>query len=89
MYGVSPQDLIPATCVTIRSFVFYCCCSIELCIGGGVSEARLCDYTGYYYCDNCHWNDTHIVPARIIHNWDFSPQKVSRYWVGTEMSCVH
>ena len=24
---------------------------------GAVSDAHLCDYTGHYYCDNCHWND--------------------------------
>ncbi|EDV96252.1 differentially expressed in FDCP 8 homolog [Drosophila grimshawi] len=41
-------------------------------------EPRLCDYRGLYYCPSCHWNDRFIVPARIVHNWDFTPQRVSR-----------
>ncbi|XP_043351362.1 differentially expressed in FDCP 8 homolog isoform X3 [Dermochelys coriacea] len=48
------------------------------CTGGVPSEARQCDYTGLYYCGNCHWNDPAIIPARVIHNWDFEPRKVSR-----------
>lgn len=43
-----------------------------------VSKARLCDYSGRYHCVNCHINDTAIIPARVIHNWDFRPQPVSR-----------
>lgn len=41
-------------------------------------EPRLCDYTGLYYCPNCHWNDEMIIPARVVHNWDFTPQRVCR-----------
>ncbi|XP_037817892.1 differentially expressed in FDCP 8 homolog [Lucilia sericata] len=41
-------------------------------------EPRLCDYTGLYYCPSCHWNDSCIIPARVVHNWDFVPRKVSR-----------
>nr|XP_036220543.1 differentially expressed in FDCP 8 homolog isoform X1 [Bactrocera oleae] len=41
-------------------------------------EPRLCDYSGLYYCPNCHWNDYSIIPARVVHNWDFTQYKVSR-----------
>ncbi|CAD7003119.1 differentially expressed in FDCP 8 homolog [Ceratitis capitata] len=41
-------------------------------------EPRLCDYNGLYYCPNCHWNDYSIIPARVVHNWDFTQYKVSR-----------
>ncbi|CAH1779563.1 unnamed protein product, partial [Owenia fusiformis] len=41
-------------------------------------EPRQCDYTGGYYCDLCHWNDAMIIPARVLHNWDFEPRKVCR-----------
>lgn len=44
---------------------------------GGV-EPRQCDYTGGYYCPSCHWNDEVIIPARVLHNWDFLPRKVCR-----------
>ncbi|ELT95789.1 hypothetical protein CAPTEDRAFT_101688 [Capitella teleta] len=43
-----------------------------------LSQPRLCDYTGFYFCDLCHWNDTMVIPARVLHNWDFDPRKVSR-----------
>ncbi|KAL7642448.1 UNVERIFIED_CONTAM: hypothetical protein RMT77_007009 [Armadillidium vulgare] len=41
-------------------------------------EPRLCDYTGQYFCPGCHWNFMTAVPARVIHNWDFSPYPVSQ-----------
>lgn len=41
-------------------------------------EPRLCDYNGLYYCPTCHWNDCEVIPARIVHNWDFAKRKVSR-----------
>lgn len=39
---------------------------------------RQCDYNGLYYCSFCHWNSQAIIPSRVIHNWDFTPRKVSR-----------
>ena len=44
----------------------------------GCVEPRQCDYTGYYYCPQCHWNDEVIIPARVVHNWDFEPRRVCR-----------
>ncbi|CAL4064428.1 unnamed protein product, partial [Meganyctiphanes norvegica] len=41
-------------------------------------EPRLCDYTGLYFCPACHWNSRQIIPGRVIHNWDFDEQLVSR-----------
>ncbi|KPM04735.1 DUF4206 domain containing protein [Sarcoptes scabiei] len=43
-----------------------------------ISSSKLCDYSGLYFCENCHLGDTAIIPARVIHNWDFQPQPVSR-----------
>lgn len=40
------------------------------------SEARRCDYNGLYFCTACHWGSSAIVPARVVHNWDFTPQPV-------------
>uniref|UniRef100_A0A1B0FAB8 Phorbol-ester/DAG-type domain-containing protein n=1 Tax=Glossina morsitans morsitans TaxID=37546 RepID=A0A1B0FAB8_GLOMM len=42
------------------------------------TEPRLCDYSGLYYCPSCHWNDQSVIPARVVHNWDFSMRRVSR-----------
>ena len=41
-------------------------------------EPRLCDYSGLFYCQRCHWNSTAVIPARVIRNWDMEPRKVCR-----------
>ncbi|XP_050430449.1 differentially expressed in FDCP 8 homolog isoform X3 [Adelges cooleyi] len=41
-------------------------------------EARLCDYDGKYYCPLHHWNNTALIPARVICNWQFEQQRVSQ-----------
>lgn len=41
-------------------------------------EARKCDYSGLYYCTACHWGSSAIMPARVVHNWDFTPHPVSQ-----------
>lgn len=53
-----------------------CILSINLEFLSGSDEARICDYSGLYYCANCHWNDSLVMPARVMHNWDHTPYKV-------------
>ncbi|EHB09505.1 Differentially expressed in FDCP 8-like protein [Heterocephalus glaber] len=53
-------------------------CRAPISLRGVPSEARQCDYTGRYYCSHCHWNDLAVIPARVVHNWDFKPRTVSR-----------
>ncbi|XP_027629259.1 differentially expressed in FDCP 8 homolog isoform X2 [Tupaia chinensis] len=53
-------------------------CRAPISLRGVPSEARQCDYTGRYYCGLCHWDDMAVIPARVVHNWDFEPRKVSR-----------
>ncbi|XP_058608364.1 differentially expressed in FDCP 8 homolog isoform X2 [Onychostoma macrolepis] len=53
-------------------------CRTPISLRGVPNEARQCDYTGQYYCSSCHWNDTAIIPSRVIHNWEFEPRKVCR-----------
>lgn len=64
-----------STCFDLLFHSSTAMCHVDL-VGGVPSEARQCDYTGQYYCSTCHWNDTAIVPARVIHNWEFEPRKV-------------
>uniref|UniRef100_H2YFY0 Phorbol-ester/DAG-type domain-containing protein n=1 Tax=Ciona savignyi TaxID=51511 RepID=H2YFY0_CIOSA len=47
-------------------------------IGIFYGAPRLCWYTGEYYCQNCHLMEENMIPARIIHNWDFRKHKVSK-----------
>ncbi|XP_046555289.1 LOW QUALITY PROTEIN: differentially expressed in FDCP 8 homolog A-like [Haliotis rubra] len=53
-------------------------CKSPLSFKSGGAEPRLCDYSGNYFCELCHWNDQMPVPARVLHNWDFMPRKVCR-----------
>ncbi|ESO97291.1 hypothetical protein LOTGIDRAFT_114879, partial [Lottia gigantea] len=53
-------------------------CRKNISFMSGSNVPRLCDYTGQYYCEYCHWNDNMVIPARVLHNWDFETRKVSR-----------
>ncbi|GFS98308.1 differentially expressed in FDCP 8 homolog [Trichonephila clavipes] len=64
--GLSQQKFRCAECK--KKFIF----KNDLCL------PRLCDYNGLYYCSHCHWNSVCVIPARVIHNWDFTSQKVCR-----------
>lgn len=49
-------------------------CNVDIIL----STSNICDYDGKYYCTKCHTGDTSVIPARIIHNWDFTPRSVSK-----------
>ncbi|KAM1786212.1 hypothetical protein FF1_038916 [Malus domestica] len=45
----------------------------------GWGKPRLCEYTGQLFCSSCHTNEIAIIPARVLHNWDFTKYPVSQY----------
>ncbi|XP_051273601.1 pleckstrin homology domain-containing family M member 1 [Dicentrarchus labrax] len=47
-------------------------------IGPSRGRARLCEFSGQYYCDSCHHGDTTIIPSRMVHNWDLTQREVSK-----------
>lgn len=47
-------------------------------VGMNFGKARVCSFGGGYYCSECHVGEEWIIPARIIHNWDFRRYPVSR-----------
>lgn len=53
-------------------------CKTPLLVNKDWSEIRRCDYTGLYYCSACHWGSSAIIPGRVVHNWDLTPQFVSQ-----------
>lgn len=53
-------------------------CHSALTFKDSWNEARLCDYTGLYFCATCHWNDMVAIPARVVHNWDWEKRYISR-----------
>lgn len=44
----------------------------------GWGKPRLCEYTGQLFCSSCHTNQTAVLPARVLHNWDFTYYPVSQ-----------
>ncbi|XP_062116244.1 uncharacterized protein LOC133830305 isoform X2 [Humulus lupulus] len=44
----------------------------------GWGKPRLCEYTSQLFCSSCHTNETAVLPARVLHNWDFMEYPVSQ-----------
>ncbi|RDX71425.1 Differentially expressed in FDCP 8-like B, partial [Mucuna pruriens] len=44
----------------------------------GWGKPRLCEYTGQLFCHSCHTNETAVLPARVLHHWDFTHCPVSQ-----------
>ncbi|XP_026563549.1 pleckstrin homology domain-containing family M member 3 isoform X1 [Pseudonaja textilis] len=61
--------------LTAQSFK---CAGCQSCIGLSSGKAKVCNYSGWYYCNLCHVDDTFLIPARLVHNWDTSKYKVSK-----------
>eukprot|EP00850_Spirogloea_muscicola_P019300 SM000188S03795 [mRNA] locus=s188:48870:53201:+ [translate_table: standard] len=38
---------------------------------------RWCEYTGQLYCRSCHVDDVAILPALVLHHWDFKARPVA------------
>ncbi|KAM8888731.1 pleckstrin homology domain-containing family M member 1 [Synchiropus picturatus] len=47
-------------------------------IGPSMGRARLCEFSGRYYCECCHHGDTSIIPSRMVHNWDLKQREVCK-----------
>jgi run domain Beclin-1 interacting cysteine-rich containing protein len=48
------------------------------CNGGG-QKFRFDEYLGKYFCTSCHRGDLRMIPARIVHLWDFKRYRVSSF----------
>ncbi|KAK2512552.1 Plekhm1 [Columba guinea] len=47
-------------------------------IGFSLGKAKLCAFSGLYYCDSCHRDEETVIPSRLIHNWDLAKRGVCR-----------
>uniref|UniRef100_A0A8C2L5P4 Pleckstrin homology domain containing, family M (with RUN domain) member 1 n=1 Tax=Cyprinus carpio TaxID=7962 RepID=A0A8C2L5P4_CYPCA len=56
----------------------YKCAGCPHQIGMSLGRARLCEFSGQYYCESCHQGDTTIIPSRMVHNWDLTMREVSK-----------
>uniref|UniRef100_A0A8C8T223 Pleckstrin homology domain-containing family M member 3 n=1 Tax=Pelusios castaneus TaxID=367368 RepID=A0A8C8T223_9SAUR len=61
--------------LTAQSFK---CAGCQRSIGLSYGKAKVCSYSGWYYCSTCHVDDSFLIPARVVHNWDTSKYKVSK-----------
>ncbi|XP_050772088.1 pleckstrin homology domain-containing family M member 3 [Gopherus flavomarginatus] len=61
--------------LTAQSFK---CAGCQRSIGLSNGKAKVCSYSGWYYCSTCHVDDNFLIPARLVHNWDTSKYKVSK-----------
>lgn len=75
--GVPESRICPEVGLALQ--MYRCAeCGIQLMNKQYYLEPRKCHYSGLFFCKNCHWNNYSIVPANIIHNWDFEQRCVSR-----------
>jgi hypothetical protein len=75
-HGTNPKILLLAQ-------QYYLCfgCGKSLLVGNGIiKNVRYCDYSGKYFCSQCHKMDKFIIPARIVFNWDFDLYPVSVFY---------
>lgn len=47
-------------------------------VGLSRGKAKVCYYSGWYYCQSCHQDNSFLIPARLLHNWDTSKHKVGK-----------
>lgn len=50
----------------------YKCYQCKSYIGMIYGKPRVCSYDSKYYCYECHENESALIPARLVHNWDFT-----------------
>lgn len=64
----------------------YSCMSCGHPIGMTFAKACVCSYTGEYYCSDCMAEEEHLIPSRVVHNWDLKSypvcQRAARYLTG-------
>ncbi|KAJ8682955.1 hypothetical protein QAD02_018747 [Eretmocerus hayati] len=54
----------------------YNCLECDKQIGIIFAKANVCRFSGDYFCCGCMSPDEHIIPSRVIHNWDLKKYPV-------------
>ncbi len=54
----------------------YECAECTRAIGTIFGPAKICAYTRRYYCEECHLDETALIPTKVMYNWDFRQFKV-------------
>ncbi|XP_053309958.1 pleckstrin homology domain-containing family M member 1 [Spea bombifrons] len=54
------------------------CAGCHKQIGFQFGKAKLCGFSGLYYCEWCHQDQGSVIPSRMVHNWDITERAVSK-----------
>ncbi|XP_077584827.1 pleckstrin homology domain-containing family M member 3 [Stigmatopora nigra] len=79
--SVTTSFLSLLTCVAVEKGLTaqgFTCAGCQRPVGASRGKAKVCHYSGWYYCIKCHQDNSFLIPARLLHNWDTSKHKVSK-----------
>lgn len=79
--SVTTSFLSLLTCLAVEKGLTaqsFRCAGCQRPVGLSRGKAKVCFYSGWYYCQSCHQDQAFLIPARLLHNWDTSKHKVSK-----------
>ncbi|XP_062287790.1 pleckstrin homology domain-containing family M member 3 [Scomber scombrus] len=79
--SVTTSFLSILTCLAVEKGLTaqsFRCAGCQRPVGLSKGKAKVCYYSGWYYCHSCHQDNSFLIPARLLHNWDTSKHKVSK-----------
>ncbi|PWA28452.1 hypothetical protein CCH79_00015904 [Gambusia affinis] len=79
--SVTTSFLSILTCLAVEKGLTaqsFRCAGCQRPVGLSKGKAKVCYYSGWYYCQSCHQDNSFLIPARLLHNWDTSKHKVSK-----------
>ncbi|XP_059417984.1 pleckstrin homology domain-containing family M member 3-like isoform X2 [Carassius carassius] len=79
--SVTTSFLSILTCLAVEKGLTaqsFRCAGCQRPVGLSRCEAKVCSYSGWYYCPSCHQDNLFLIPARLLHNWDTNKHKVSK-----------
>ncbi|XP_026851719.2 pleckstrin homology domain-containing family M member 3 [Electrophorus electricus] len=79
--SVTTSFLSILTCLAVEKGLTaqsFRCAGCQRLVGLSRGKAKVCCYSGWYYCQSCHQDNLFLIPARLLHNWDTNKHKVSK-----------
>ncbi|CAM4603414.1 unnamed protein product [Leuciscus chuanchicus] len=79
--SVTTSFLSILTCLAVEKGLTaqsFRCAGCQRPVGLSRGKAKVCSYSGWYYCPSCHQDNLFLIPARLLHNWDTNKHKVSK-----------
>ncbi|XP_064832872.1 pleckstrin homology domain-containing family M member 3-like isoform X2 [Oncorhynchus masou masou] len=79
--SVTTSFLSILTCLAVEKGLTtqsFRCAGCQKPVGLSRGKAKVCCYSGWYYCQSCHQGNLFLIPARLLHNWDTNRHKVSK-----------